>query len=382
MPMRFLPGRRCAPLFFCCSAVLALGAAGCNEDPLPARAVRLEPLWIAPLEGGTSMGAPAAGGGRVYVEAGPEVRAVSAEGGGAAWRWTRPPNPPANLLLRGGRLVGAGAAAFSLDAATGAERWRVPLDSTATFGRVAADDAALYAGTSSHRVHALRLEDGGALWSTDVAPEWGGKGVVGGVAVAGDTLFATVTQWRSETGHQSSGWVVALDRATGGVLWRFSTGQGADRRNAVGTPAVHGDLVLASDYYSNAFFAVDRRTGRQAWRVDGDPGFFGPTEAPVVVDGVGYVASADRWVYAFDPATGAIRWKTRTAASSLALAVCGGRVFANHQGLTLLDRETGAVLDSRYGTENEYLSSAFAVEGGRVYVAGNRGLYAFACASE
>lgn len=138
-------------------------------------------------------------------------------------------------------------------------------------------------------------------------------------------------------------------------------------------------MLLASDLDETAFFAVDRFTGKEVWRVKGPPGLFGPSQSPVVVEGIGYVASNDENVYAFDPLTGQILWKTHMPASIGAFAVCRDRIFVNYQQLGMLDRRTGKVLATKYGEENEFIRSGFAVDGDRVFVVGNQYLYAFGC---
>jgi hypothetical protein len=188
-------------------------------------------------------------------------------------------------------------------------------------------------------------------------------------------------QWRAANGFIASGWLVALDRATGRVLWRTASGTGQQRRNVSNAPTVSGRLLLAADEYGNSFFAVDRFTGQEVWRVQGAADRFGASQSPLVVGGTGYLASNDLLVYAFEPETGRVLWRTPLRASADAFTVCGDRIFANHQGVAMLDRATGRLLDQQYGSEAEFLTSAFAVgpDPGRVYVVGNRYLYAFGC---
>ncbi|CAN5633356.1 hypothetical protein BH23GEM3_BH23GEM3_11660 [soil metagenome] len=173
---------------------------------------------------------------------------------------------------------------------------------------------------------------------------------------------------------------MALDRNTGRVLWRYSTGTGEQRRNVVAGPTVEGRLLLASDHFGNGFFSVDRFTGQEVWRVEGQPGFFGPDESPVVVEGIAYLASNDLQVYAFEPQTGRVLWKTRTEASNRAFAVCRNRIFTNDHFLAMLDRASGKILATKFDSSAEFLTSGFAVHEDRVFVVGNKAAYAFRCA--
>ena len=213
----------------------------------------------------------------------------------------------------------------------------------------------------------------------DVGPEWQYESVVKGISVAGDTVYAAVTQWRAENGYISSGWIVALDKHTGEILWRFSSGSGNEQRSVNSAPTVAGRLLLASDIRGNSFFAVDRFTGKEVWRYTGAPGRFGPSESPEVVEGIGYVASNDQYVYAFEPEAGRILWKTQMPASMGSFAVCKDRIFVNYQYLGVLDRRTGKILARAYEDTSELFTSDFAVHEDRVFIVGDKYIYAFKC---
>ncbi len=128
----------------------------------------------------------------------------------------------------------------------------------------------------------------------------------------------------------------------------------------------------------SAFFAVDRFTGKEVWRVTGPLQYFGPNPAPVVIGDVAYVASNDTYVYAVDVATGAIRWKTRTGFANSAFAVCRNQIFVNYAGLAVIDRHSGKLLYKKFD-EEDFLTSGFAVHEDRVFVLGNRAAYAYRC---
>jgi outer membrane protein assembly factor BamB len=108
----------------------------------------------------------------------------------------------------------------------------------------------------------------------------------------------------------------------------------------------------------------------------------GPVGSPVVVGGTAYVGSFDQKVYAFDAASGALRWSTAVGGYvTTAAAVEGGRVFvmSGANTLTALNAATGAVLWSvPWGFSNQSPT----VGGGRVYVPGSiTGLTAFDAAT-
>ncbi|HEX8694790.1 MAG TPA: PQQ-binding-like beta-propeller repeat protein [Longimicrobium sp.] len=372
------PGRLAAPALALAAALL-LTAAGCSEVTGGEGRGEARVLWRVPLEEPAfGFGVPATDGERLYAPY-RGVSAFSARDGRLLWRRPLAQYAPRNLVLQGGRVYAAESVVFAFDAATGRELWRFSPDSSADYAQSAADERALYVGTRDHRVTALGAADGLPLWSTDVGPGWEHAGLVAGVAVSGDTVYAAAERHHSANGFFSSGWLVALDRATGRVLWTYRSGDGTDGRTFSSAPTVAGRLLLASDRKANAVVAVDRFTGREAWRATGLPGFVGFTMAPEVVDGVVYASSGDRRVYAFRLDDGSALWRTETPAANDYFAVCGGRVLANYQGVAVIDRRTGHRLQQLLDADEDFVSSPFAVAGSRAWVLGNRAMYALAC---
>ncbi|HYW09269.1 MAG TPA: PQQ-binding-like beta-propeller repeat protein [Longimicrobium sp.] len=360
-------------------ACILSGTGGCQESVGSAGGNDLL-LWRAPLEARDqgSISVPAMDGARVYAIGGGLV-ALDARNGSVSWRARLTKYAPISVAFRGGRVFAVEELAYAFDAATGRELWRFTPDSDGALGESTADDGAFYFGTGSHRVYALDAADGRPLWSTDVGPDWEHTGIVLGVTVSGDTLYAAVRQYNAANGFISTGWIFALDRGTGRVLWSYRNGEGKDLRSVSSAPTVAGRLLLASDLHGNSFFAVDRVTGKEVWRVNGVPGYVGPREAPVAVGETAYVSSSDRHVYAVEVQTGRIVWKRKLPGSSNGFAVCGDRIFAAWLGLSILDRNTGRVLYESEPESADYPTSGFAVHEDRVFVLGNRAAYAYRC---
>jgi outer membrane protein assembly factor BamB len=269
----------------------------------------------------------------------------------------------------------------ALDGGTGQERWRFTPVTNASIGKSAVDDRAFYfgTGTTARRIYALNRADGGVLWNTEIGPEWEFRGWVRGTAVSGDTVYATAEQYRAQNGYRSSGWLIALDRFTGRIFWRYTLGAGEDARNLTSSPVIVGRLILASDYKGNAVIAVDRFTGQLVWETAGEAGYAGPADSPVVVGDTAYVGSGDTHVYALDVASGKILWRARTEASVNTVAVCGRAVIAQLQSIVALDRATGRRLGALFEGADEFIISDMAAESNRVFMLGNKGIYGLSC---
>lgn len=113
---------------------------------------------------------------------------------------------------------------------------------------------------------------GGTLWTTDLmaAFDKGGGLSAGGLAIGGSRVFATSTY----------GELVALDAASGAVLWR----QRVDAPMS-SAPATDGNAVYVSSRDGSAW-AIDAATGKVIWQVVGTPGktSYVGTAAPTIGD--------------------------------------------------------------------------------------------------
>ncbi len=339
-------------------------------------------VWSAPLPGrDVGLSIPATDGARIYAVFG-DVGAVAIRpsDGAVLWRGRQKWYVPHNVAVRDGLVFTAEAIVVARDARTGELRWEFTPDANASLSRVAVDETAVYFGTGegSHTLYALSATDGALLWRTRLGPDWEYDAWVKGVSVAGDTLYAGVTQFRAHNGYLSSAWTFAIDKRSGRVLWSYQAGSGADARTTLAGPTVAGDWLLVSDYGANAAYALDRSTGRQLWRTEFDNGFVGPIEPPIVDGGLVYVGSGDGHLYALDPASGRVVWCTNVEASIQAVAVCGKRILVQMFGLAVIDRATGRRLGWMFD-EGEFATSGFAVLGMQAFVSGNKAMYLLDC---
>lgn len=176
---------------------------------------------------------------------------------------------------------------------------------------------------------------GTVLWSVDASParDRVDEGAGGGLAAGDGRLFVTL----------GFGEVVALDPASGGVLWRQRLGA-----VATGAPTVEGGRVFVSGRDGTGW-ALDAASGRILWTVRSTPDLLG------VKGGAGPAVSGDTVVFPFisgeliaaETGSGAVRWTAyilgeRAGASYARVTditgdpvISGGRVYAgNHSGET------------------------------------------------
>ena len=188
-------------------------------------------------------------------------------------------------VSEGGRNVHA------LDASSGTQLWVAsqyyPFDSGFESGIGAASDSdgdLLLVIDDTRELHALDAQTGELTWSfsgdvgTDTPP-----------VVIGDLVYVTAVNT-----------AYALDLLTGAELWEYST----ERFPARGFAPVidSGMYYFAPDDH---VFALDITTGEPVWTLGLDEM---ARTAPVVADGMVYVASESGVFYALDQQTGEVRW--------------------------------------------------------------------------
>jgi outer membrane protein assembly factor BamB len=142
-------------------------------------------------------------------------------------------------------------------------------------------------------VLALSTGTGKVRWRRHIGASETSPVVVGGRVYVGDWL-----------GH-----VYALDKRTGRIVWRATTG-GAVK----GGVAVSGNRLYAGSYDGH-LYAFDLRTGRRLWRASGQPRLFGLGQfysTPSAAYGRVYIGSTDGKVYSFGATTGTLRWSHST----------------------------------------------------------------------
>jgi outer membrane protein assembly factor BamB len=334
--------------------------AGCGPSPAGIASRELRARWRTPIDslGGTLdrawFGVPAADESNVYVDVLDGIAAVRWRDGARAWSVPLPHGGGGakNVVLRDGMVVVAGDdRVVALDAESGAVRWETGAGRVQTTGGrtlSASDDRNVYAGTPEGGIVALDLATGALRWRVPLRDAaFSTAAFPTGIGVSGDTVYVALSQPIDRNGSRTKAVVVALDRATGSVYWRFVT---AGQRSTVdGAPVVAGRMLVLADPDSASVFAVDRFRGEEAWRVMGDTRFVGPRASPVVSGDTAYAGSNDTFVYAVHVPTGRLLWKTETEASINAIGLCGRTLVVNNFLVQQIDRFTGRVVRTGLG---------------------------------
>lgn len=368
------------------AALLAGG--GCVDEPThPVAPDSIRVVWRTPLEGSTDAITPfyhaaAADGERLYI-LWRGVAAYDLGTGTHLWRTAGPGLAPENVIVRGGRVFTSAHVARALDARTGNQLWAFTPDTSAT-AISAADEFSFYIGTHSRRVYALDVATGQPRWWKEVLPPGPYRALTTGIVAHGDTLYVSLVEDTSPTGHLKRGWIVALDRRDARVLWRYVNERHGEAHDA-GRHAVAGRMLLVNDLNGGAFLGLDRFTGKEIWRNVGPPNRYGARDVFKVVDGVAYLASNDTRVYAFDPESGRTHWTHDLQASASSSAVCDNYVFAAAGSLHMLNRSSGkqaaALFLDREGfvQPDAFVVSRLLAHGNRVYFVGYKAVYAVEC---
>jgi outer membrane protein assembly factor BamB len=223
----------------------------------------------------------------------------------------------------------------ALDAATGAERWRVDFVAllkaqVPEFGFISSplvDAGSVYvqAGNSVVRIDA---RNGAVVWRTLN----GGATVFESGAFSSPVIatIAGVRQLVVQTRETLNG----VELSTGRVLW--SQPVPSFRGMNILTPVVVGDSVFTSTYQNGSWLYQVSRDGaqwsvREAWSMNAQ----GYMSTPVVIDGYAYLHLANQRLACIDLRTGERKWTTTPYGKYWSLVAQGDRLLA-------LD-ETGAL---------------------------------------
>jgi outer membrane protein assembly factor BamB len=334
----------------------------------------------APL---SSLQLPGVDADRLYVdEEGGPIRALSRRTGAEVWRVERTVGAPSALIVHDGRVLYANGFAVALDAETGTEHWRVPLDEDASLSVPAADAGVFYVGTGTW-LYALSVSDGEERWRTEIGAGFAHRGVVRGVTVAGDTLFVTMEEFLDLNGAAARAHLLAVRVSDGGIIWRFIDSHFWGKRGATFEPSVAADVVLVGDTWGHEYVAVDRATGELRYRLPNEDLYWaGPFEAPTIRGDTAFGGSGDGRVTAWSAATGTIFWRTEAGGTISSIVPCGAFILAQDLSSTVLDRSDGEFLMREFHKPHAdpgLLVTRWARFGSAVYVGGSQEIFGYRC---
>jgi outer membrane protein assembly factor BamB len=182
--------------------------------------------------------------------------------------------------------VGAGVVALlCLNATTGAEIWRMPVDFISTDPAVA--NGTLYIAGSKGTFYALDAYTGNEIWNCplEASPSSSGSSpaVYGGIVYIGSF-------W--------DGNVYALNTTNGQKIWNFTTSAFVESSPAV----ANGVVYIGSD--DGNFYALNASDGAKNWNYTTSGG----ESSPTVAGGVVYVGGFNGKIYALNASNGDKLW--------------------------------------------------------------------------
>jgi outer membrane protein assembly factor BamB len=251
---------------------------------------------------------PVVAGGRVYGLDGEDVVfAISAANGSRVWNFDTKPEKERDDAFGGGVafynnrifVVTGYGIVFALDAASGKQIWRHPTEAP-FHGAPTVIDGRVLAVNVNNQLVALDAADGHQLWVHTGLPE--GADILGtpAPAVAGDTVVAAY----------SSGELFALRLENGHAEWtdNLATAQPMGALSSLadihGRPVIDRGRVFAVSH-SGRMVAIDLRTGDRVWEQD-----IGGTQGPWVAGDYVYVLSNDVTLLCLTWKDGRVRWST------------------------------------------------------------------------
>jgi len=305
---------------------------------------------------------PALFDGHVYAASNQgRISAWSIDKGKRLWR------TDLDLPLTGGVGVGAGLVAVgspkgelvALDAATGEERWRVTLSSE-ILSAPAAFGAVLVAQTQDGKVYGLSVASGEEVWRYVVEVP---------VLTLRGTAAPLITERMVITGF-ASGKLVALNSATGALLWeaKLATGEGKtelEKMVDVNSPVMGNGVIYATSYQGRAG-AFSRGTGRELWAQKSSS-----YHPPTFGTGRLFVADTEDQVLRLRSSGGRAEWtNTDLLRRSLTppLAVAGYVLVADGEGYLHALSQTDGSIVGRVKVDGDGVGVAMVTDGETIFV--------------
>jgi len=273
---------------------------------------------------------------------------------------------------------------YALDLATGAEKWKFKTEGRIPSSPAVANGLVFFLSYDSN-FYALDAATGTLKWKFATGGERRfAARHIHGMEPAAETMPDPFDFFLSSPAvagglvyfGSSDGNVYALDATTGGLKWKFQTGDIVHS-----SPAVADGTVFVGSW-DTFLYALDASTGKEKWRfkTGEDHEIYnqvGIQASPALADGVVYFGCRDSKFYALDANTGKQLWAFSNKGSWVinSAAVRGGRVYfaTSDTGLfRALDAKSGAPLYSLEFNHWPMLSSP-AISGNALYIGSHQG---------
>jgi outer membrane protein assembly factor BamB len=289
------------------------GGGPSHDGQMPGPAPGASPKLAWQMDtGGELYGSPSLADGMLYVtsKAG-TIYAIDASTGNEVWHRevTSYVTRASPAVIDGVVYVGAGFSFSALDAATGEERWTVPLQYGGHASPTVNGDL-IVVSSQQGWLYALRTDSGELAWRVPT------EGIAFGAAAMTDGAVIYGTD---------EGIVYNVHPTAGTMNWRTSI-PGA----IYATPVISGGMVLVTTQ-SGELFALSLDTGDKVWTAS-----HGSSQQPASNGEIVVLAANDGGVYGLDAATGEQRWLYPTGKDSLTAPVITGNVAIFGAGNTLL----------------------------------------------
>ncbi len=196
----------------------------------------------------------------------------------------------------------------------------------------------LYIGSCSGTCYALDRNTGGLIWRNHL-----GELSFHGNPVVADSMLIVPTDGRP-------GSIYALSLLDGTLVWQHSVPGKSDHRTGVTTDLFNRNQVVFGVSTFDKLIALDMGTGDQLWEFAGsfEPEGSYRSVTPAVSDSVIYFMSFDGWLHCIDPDSGREVWKSEIGARpSTSMSLLEGHIFVGCIDSTLykLSCENGRILN-------------------------------------
>lgn len=155
----------------------------------------------------------------------------------------------------------------------------------------------------------VQLQTGAILWDRKIPAAQPEQPYEGFMALHGYASNTPVTDGQRVYVFLGRGGVRAYD-LEGHELWTASVGEGLDGWGSASSPLLVGNLLIVNaSVESEALVALDKATGREAWRASPIRRCWGSPILATSPRGPELVVSMEGQVLGFDPQTGKERWR-------------------------------------------------------------------------